>query len=74
MRPGPRWKPVLLFALLLALFPAIGSLVAWVEGESMTSLDWLGILAFPLLAWLWLRHFSILGCKGSCLSTDEQGK
>lgn len=69
-----RWKPVLLFLLLLALFPAIGSVAAWLRGDAMTLLDWLGVLAFPLLAWLWVRHFSILGCRESCLPPDREGK
>ncbi len=69
-----RWKPLLLFLLLLVLFPAIGRVAAWLRGEVMAFWDWLGVLAFPLLAWLWLRHFSILGCRESCLPPDREGK
>lgn len=69
-----RWKPVLLFLLLLVLFPAIGSVAAWFRGDAMSLLDWLGVLAFPLLAWLWFRHFSALGCRESCLPPDGEGK
>lgn len=69
-----RWKPVLLFLLLLALFPAIGSVATWLRGDAMTLPDWLGVLAFPLLAWLWFRHFSILGCREDCLPPDREGK
>ena len=69
-----RWKPVLLFLLLLLLFPAIGSLGAWLRGEPMSMLDWLGVLGFPLLAWFWMRHFSILGCREICLPPDREGK
>ena len=69
-----RWKPVLLFFLLLALLPALGSLAAWLWGEAMSFLDWLAVLAFPLLAWLWLRHFSILGCREGCMPPDGERK
>ncbi len=69
--PDPRLKPVLLFFLLLALFPAIGSVARLVQGEAPAPLDWLGIGAFPLLLWLWWRYFSRFGggatCQGGCL-------
>lgn len=71
MRFDPRWKPLFLFALLLLLFPAIGSVVSFIEGESLESWEWLGVIAFPLLAWLWLRHFSVLGCKEGCAMPDK---
>jgi hypothetical protein len=74
MAADRRWKPVLLFFLLLLLFPAAGSLVRWSEGESMGLLDWFGVLAFPLLAWLWFRHFSVLGCREGCESPDRKRK
>jgi hypothetical protein len=67
-----RWKPVLLFLLLLLLFPAIGSLATWLRGEPMTPWNWLGVLAFPLLAWLWLRHFSVLSCREGCLPPERK--
>lgn len=69
MTPGA--KSLLLFFLLLALFPALVSVVRGVQGEALSPLDWLGIAAFPLLVWLWWRHFSRLGgnaaCQGGCL-------
>jgi uncharacterized membrane protein YhaH (DUF805 family) len=71
MRLDPRWKPLFLFVLLLLLFPALGSLVRWIEGETPGMWDWLGVIAFPLLAWLWLRHFSVLGCKEGCAVPDK---
>jgi len=68
---NPRLKPVLLFFLLLALFPAIGSMARLVQGEPLMTLDWLGIATFPMLLWLWWRHFSRFGggaaCQGGCL-------
>lgn len=74
----PARKPVLLFFLLLALFPALGSVVRLVQGEALAALDWLGILVFPLLLWLWWRHFSRFGggavCHGGCLpARRDQG-
>lgn len=71
MRFDPRWKPLFLFLLLLLLFPAIGSVVRWIGGEALEFREWLGVIAFPLLAWLWLRHFSVLGCKEGCAMTDK---
>lgn len=71
---SPRTKPILLFLLLLLLFPAIGSVVRWWQGQDLSPLEWAGVLAFPLLAGLWVRHFSILGCKGACQSGDMDRK
>jgi hypothetical protein len=71
---GRRWKPVLLFLLLLFLFPATGSLVRWIEGEPTGLLDWLGVFAFPFLAWLWLSHFSVFGCREGCEAPDRERK
>lgn len=73
-RPDARWKPVFLFVLLLFLFPAIGSVVKWTEGEPLGFWEWLGVAAFPLLAWIWLRHFSVLGCKEGCALPDQRRK
>lgn len=70
----PRWKPVFLFVLLLGLFPAIQSVVRWYQGEPLEIWDWLGVMAFPLLAWLWLRYFSVLGCKEGCALSDSPRK
>lgn len=73
-RLDPRCKPILLFLLLLCLFPATHSLVTWYRGEPMGFGDWLGVAAFPLLAWLWLRYFSVLGCREGCDLSDRQRK
>jgi hypothetical protein len=67
-----RWRPVLLFLLLLVLFPATSSLVRWLAGDSLDPLEWLGVAAFPVLAWLWLRHFSVLGCRAGCAPPDDR--
>jgi len=75
----PRLRPILLFFLLLALFPAMGSVARLVRGEALAPLDWLGIAAFPVLIWSWWRHFSRFGggaaCHGGCLPAvrDESG-
>jgi hypothetical protein len=69
-----RWKPVLLFFLLLLLFPAVTSLVRWLAGESLELLEWLGVVAFPFRAWLWLRHFSVLACRRGCMPPDQPGQ
>jgi hypothetical protein len=67
-----RWRPVLLFVLLLLLFPATSSLVRWLAGDSLGLLEWLGVAAFPVLAWLWFRHFSVLGCQTGCAPPDDK--
>lgn len=67
-----RWRPALLFLLLLVLFPATSSLVRWLDGESLDLVEWLGVAALPVLAWLWLRHFSVLGCRAGCAPPDDQ--
>lgn len=58
-----RARPLLLFLLLLLLFPAAASVARGWQGAALGRLEWAGVLAFPLLAWLWLRHFSVLGCR-----------
>lgn len=74
MAAGSRWRPVLLFLLMLALFPAVGSLATWLRGEAMQLWDWLGLIALPPLAWLWLRYFSVFACRRSCLPREQSGK
>lgn len=67
---SPRLKPVVLFALLLLLFPALGSVVRWWHGETLDTLDWLGVCLFPVLAWVWLRYFSLLACRRGCAAPE----
>jgi len=52
-----------LFVLLLLLFPAATSVARWWRGAILSGLEWAGVAVFPLLAWLWLRHFSVFGCQ-----------
>jgi uncharacterized membrane protein YhaH (DUF805 family) len=66
-----RWKPVFLFVLLLLLFPATTSVARWIEGNALGIWEWLGVIAFPLLAWVWARHFSVLGCEEGCARPDK---
>ncbi|MGQ9684947.1 MAG: hypothetical protein ACUVT2_01395 [Thiobacillaceae bacterium] len=60
-------RPLRLFLLLLLLFPALTCLVAaWRTGfADLTWWQWLLIALLPGLAWLWLRHFSVLGLSGA---------
>ena len=63
-----RYKPLWLFLLLLLLFPAIATLVKVVDSgmAALERWEWALLIALPLLAWLWLRHFSVLGCREGC--------
>lgn len=72
---NPRYKPFYLFALLLALFPAIGVFVEALESGFAALLwwQWLLLLALLVLAWAWFRHFSVLGCQDAC-NLDDPGK
>lgn len=65
---NPRRKPFYLFALLLVLFPAIGVLAeAWRDGFAhLAWWQWGLLAALPALAWIWLRYFSLLGCRDAC--------
>ncbi|MBI5330353.1 MAG: hypothetical protein HZB71_07045 [Betaproteobacteria bacterium] len=63
-------KPLVLFCLMLALFPAITSVVHWFQGEPLSGWEGLGVAVFPGLAWVWLRYFSVLGCRGECQPPD----
>lgn len=69
-----RRKPFYLFALLLALFPAIGVFVEALESgfATLTGWQWPLLLALPVLAWLWFRHFSVLGCQDACKPDDAE--
>jgi hypothetical protein len=66
---------VRLFLLLLLLFPAISTFVTALKG-GFTALAWWqwGLLALlPGLAWLWLRHFSVLACHEGCRPQRSSG-
>lgn len=70
---SPRLRPLLLFLLLLALFPAITVVVKALESGLAGLAMWEGFLlaAFPILAWIYLRHFSRLGCREGCSPPDR---
>lgn len=61
-------RPLLLFLLLLLLFPAVStSFTALQTGfDSLAWWQWALVALLPALAWLWLRHFSALGCRDTC--------
>lgn len=64
----PAHKPLLLFLLLLCLFPAISAAVR-LAGEGVTAVavwEWPLLVALPALLWIWFRHFSVLGCRDDC--------
>lgn len=65
---SPRARPVLLFLLLLLLFPAITVFVQALRTgfAALTWWRWALLALLPVLAWWWLRHFSILGCRDAC--------
>jgi hypothetical protein len=65
---SPRLRPILLFLLLLALFPAIATFVQALRTgfAGLAWWQWVLLALLPVLAWLWLRHFSILGCRDAC--------
>jgi len=72
----PSRRPVYLFLLLLALFPAIAVVVKVMESgwAELVWWEWALLAAFPLLAWAWARHFSVLGCdacaKDACKTPE----
>jgi hypothetical protein len=71
---SPQRKPLLLFLLLLGLFPALG-VVVQVADEGTQGLAWWqwGLLAaFPILVWIYLRHFSRLACRDDCLPPGRE--
>ncbi len=61
-------KPFLLFLLLLLLFPALTVLVDWLQGGQAPQAwwQWALLVALPALVWLYVRHFSLLGCGRGC--------
>ena len=64
------------FAYMVLLIESLRAAVAWWHGEATLSLlDYLLIAALPLLAWIWLRHFSMFRkdcAKGACGLPDEK--
>lgn len=70
MSPGCRVMG--LFLVLLALFQALPVAVeAWRAGQWPDTLtDWLRLALLPGALWLYLRYFSILGCR-RCGKDDD---
>ncbi|MDD3517611.1 MAG: hypothetical protein PHQ14_04620 [Chromatiales bacterium] len=61
----------LLMALLLCLFQSVMVTVAWWQGRLYPDLfDWLWIAALPVLVGVYLRYFSVLGCR-QCQPADD---
>lgn len=65
-------RPLLHFLLLLLLFPAVSTLFAALQAGFSTLAWWQwGLIALlPGLIWLWLRHFTIIGCSTACRPQD----
>jgi len=65
------------FAYMVLLIESLRAAVAWWHGEAALGLlDYLLIAALPLLAWIWLRHFSMFRkdcAKGVCVLPDDPG-
>ena len=61
-------RPLVLFLLLLLLFPAVSVLVGAVRDgfEDLAGWQWLLLLLLPVLAWGWWRYFSVFGCRAAC--------
>lgn len=70
MSPGCRVMG--LFLVLLALFQALPVAAdAWRAGQWPDTLtDWLRLALLPGALWLYLRYFSILGCR-QCEKDDD---
>jgi len=64
----------LLFALFLSLALAVRATVKWWQGTlAMTPWDWLWLALLLPLLYVYLRYFSVLGCKDGCtLPADER--
>lgn len=65
---SPRARPLLLFVLLLLLFPALGAGIRWVNDAQaeLAWWEWALLGSLPVLLGLYLRYFSILACRGHC--------
>ena len=70
MNPGCR--VMALFLVLLALFQALPvALDAWQARQwPDTVSEWIRLALLPVALWLYLRYFSILGCR-QCGGDDE---
>ena len=69
------WRAVLLVALLAALVICLKVTSGWWHGELSLSDsgNWLWIVLFPVLLWIWWRYFSVFGCKApACLLPKDE--
>lgn len=71
---NPRRKPFYLFVLLLVMFPAIGVFVQAIDSgfTQLTWWQWGLVSALPAMAWIWFRHFSVLGCRDRCDNAEKR--
>ena len=70
MNPGCRMMA--LFLVLLALFQSLPVAVeAWQARQwPATTVEWIRLGLLPVALWLYLRYFSVLGCR-QCGRDDE---
>lgn len=70
MNPGCRMMG--LFLVLLALFQALPVAVAAWQAQQWPDMasEWIRLALLPAALWLYLRYFSILGCR-QCGDDDE---
>lgn len=62
-----------LFLLFLSLALAVQAVVKWWQGEAaMTPWDWVWLGLFLPLLYIYLRYFSILGCRDSCTLPEDK--
>lgn len=69
---NPACRVMALFLVLLALFQSLPVAVeAWHTRQwPDTVAEWIRLALLPVALWLYLRYFSILGCR-SCGGDDE---
>jgi hypothetical protein len=70
-------RPILLVVLLGLLVACIKVMVGWWNGEVALADDvnWLWLVLFPILLWIWFRYFSVFGCKQpACLLPKDEAR
>ena len=69
---NPACRAMALFLVLLALFQALPVAVeAWqARLWPTTAVEWIRLALLPVALWLYLRYFSILGCR-QCGRDDD---
>ena len=72
MNPGCRLMG--LFLVLLALFQSLPVAVeAWQAQQwPDTAMEWIRLSLLPVSLWLYLRYFSILGCRQCSVDDDDR--